>query len=150
MNAINRYSIRRRWLRFMYVYTFVVAGLMGLAEIINPVGMQSALGMPTQDPMVFGLAASMFLALGAVAILGLRAPLKYCPILLVELLYKLVWLCGVVLPLALRGQFPASSMVQVVIFITFIVGNLIAIPFRYMFGRDAAPSAAGVDVVDYH
>jgi hypothetical protein len=134
----------------MYVYTIVIAGLMGLAEIVAPARMQSALGMPEQDPTVFGLAASMFLAFGLVAILGLRAPLKYCPILLAELLYKLVWLCGVVLPLALRGQFPTSAAVQVVIFVTFIIGNLIAIPFRYLFGRDAGPSGPTVDAVDYH
>jgi len=150
MTAVNRYSIRWRWLRFMYVYTIVVAGLIGLAEVVAPVGMQSVLGMQEQDPVVFGLAASVLLAMGLVATLGLRAPLKYCPILLVELMYKVVWLCGVVLPLALRGQFPASGVVQVVIFVTFIVGDAIAIPFRYMFGRDAAPSGAGVDFVDYH
>jgi len=150
MAAVSRHTIRWRWLRFMYAYTVVVAGLIGLAEIVAPAGVQSVLGMPEQDPVVFGLAASMFLAFGLVAALGLRAPLKYCPILLVELLYKLVWLSGVVLPLALRGQFPASSVVQVVIFITFVVGYLIAIPFRYLLARDVAPAAALVDVVDYH
>jgi len=150
MTATSRYTIRWRWLRFMYVYTIVIAGLMGLAEIVAPARMQSALGMPEQDPAVFGLAASMFLAFGLVAILGLKAPLKYCPILVAELLYKLVWLCGVVLPLALQGQFPASAAVQVVIFVTFIIGNLIAIPFRYMFGRDAALSGPAVGVVDCH
>ncbi len=150
MTADSQYKVRWRWLRFMYIYTIVVAGLIGLAEIVAPVRVQSALGMPEQDPAVFGLAASMFLAIGLVAILGLRAPLKYCPILLFELLYKLAWLCGVVLPLALRGQFPVAAAVQVVIFATFIIGNLVAVPFRYVFGRDVAPSGAGVEVVDYH
>jgi hypothetical protein len=41
-------------------------------------------------------------------------------------------------------------VVQVVIFFTFIVGELIAIPFRYVFGRDSAPPDARVEVVDRH
>jgi hypothetical protein len=106
--------------------------------------------MPEQDPFVFGLTGSFFLALGLAAILGVRAPLKYCPILLVELLYKLIWLVAVVLPPALRYDFPFSTCVQTVIFVTFIVGDLIAIPFRYVFGRDISIGAASVEVVDYH
>lgn len=132
-----KYPIRWRWLKFMYLYTAVVAGAIGLAEILAPVRVQSMFDMPAQDPMVFGLGGSVFLALGLVAILGIRAPLKYCPVLLVELAYKLIWLCGVVVPIALRGEFPVSSMVQVVIFGTFVVGDLIAIPFRYVFSADA-------------
>ena len=136
MADLNNYKIRWRWLKFMYIYTAIIAGGIGLAQLIAHFQMQSTLGMAQQDPLVFGLGASVFLALGLVAILGIRAPLKYSPILLVELVYKLLWLCGVVAPLALRGEFPKSSMVQVAIFCTFVVGNLIAIPFRYIFGRD--------------
>lgn len=136
MADLGQYRIRWRWLRFMYIYTIVIAGGMGLSQLLVPARMQSMLGMPEQDPLVFGLGASVFLAMGLVAILGIRTPLKYCPILLVELVYKLLWLCGVVVPLALRGEFPGSAIVQVVVFCTFVVGDLIAIPFRYVFGRD--------------
>lgn len=136
MADLGQYGIRWRWLKFMYIYTTIIAGGMGLAQVLAPSRMQSTLGMPPQDPLVFGFGASVFLALGLIAILGVRAPLKYCPILLVELAYKLLWLCGVVIPLALRGEFPNSSIVQVAIFCTFVVGDLIAIPFRYLFSRD--------------
>jgi hypothetical protein len=120
----------------MYVYTAIVAGGFGLASILAPGRMELIFDMIPQDPVVFGLNGSIFLAFGLVAILGVRAPLKYCPVLLVELVYKLIWLCGVVVPLALRGEFPASSAVQVVIFVTFVAGDLLAIPFRYVFGSD--------------
>ena len=126
----SQYVIRWRWLRFMYVYTSVVAGLYGLGVILAPARVQSVFGMPAQDPVVFGLAGSILLAFGLVSILGVRAPLKYCSVLLLELAYKLIWFCGVVLPLALRGEFPPSAVVQVVRFATFVVGDLVAIPFR--------------------
>lgn len=136
----SQYVIRWRLLRFMYVYTAIVAGSVGLATILAPAWVQLIFGMPAQDPVVFGLNGSIFLALGLIAILGVRAPLKYCPVLLLELVYKLIWLCGIVVPFALRGEFPASSVAQVVIFVTFVVGDLIAIPFRYMFGGDIGPA----------
>jgi hypothetical protein len=143
MQNPSQYVIRWRWLRFMYVYTAIVAGAFGLAVLLAPRAVQSAFGMPAQDPVVFGLSGSVYLAFGLVAILGVRAPLKYCPVLLMELGYKLIWLCGVVLPLGLRGEFPASSTVQVVIFVTFVVGDSVAIPFRYVFGGDVGPAAGG-------
>jgi len=136
MQIVSQYVIRWHWLRFMYVYTAIVAGSFGLGAILAPSGVQSILDMTAQDPVVFGLNGSIFLTFGLVSILGVRAPLKYCSLLLVELVYKLIWLCGVVVPLALRGEFPASSIVQVLVFATFVLGDLVAIPFRYMFGGD--------------
>jgi hypothetical protein len=136
MHMLNKNVIRWRWLRFMYVYTAIVAGGFGLVVILAPAWMELTFDMIAQDPVVFGLNGSIFLAFGLVAILGVRAPLKYCPLLLVELVYKLIWLCGIVVPLALRDEFPTSSVVQVVIFVTFVAGDLVAIPFRYMFAGE--------------
>jgi hypothetical protein len=130
------YTIRWRWLRFMYIYTTVVAGAYGLGVIFAPGTVRSIFDMPPQDPVVFGLNGSMFLAFALVSVLGFRAPLKFCPILLAELAYKTIWFCGVAAPLAVRGRFPSSSIAQVVIFATFIGGDFVAIPFRYVFGGD--------------
>jgi hypothetical protein len=139
----REYAIRWRWLRAMYIYTAVVAGGMGLAMVLVPSRVQSMTGMPVQDPVVFGLNGSLFLAFGLVAIAGLRAPLKYCPLLLMELVYKTIWFLGVVVPLLLRGEFPRSAAMQAVIFVTFIVGDLVAIPFRYLFAGDIESGGPG-------
>jgi hypothetical protein len=53
-----------------------------------------------------------------------------------QLVYKPVWLLAVVLPHALRGEFPSYAVVISMIFLTYIIGNLIAIPFRYVFGTN--------------
>jgi hypothetical protein len=141
----SQYRIRWRWLRAMYVYTVIVAGGFGLGMLLAPMRIQSILGMPAQDPMTFGLNGSVFLAFGLAAIAGIRAPLKYCPVLLMELAYKLIWLLAVVVPLVLRGKFPTSAVVQVVIFVTFVVGDLVAIPFRYVFAHDTELPRVGGD-----
>ena len=84
----NNVSIRWGWLRAMYVYTLVVSGSVGLGMILLPGTVQSVFRYPPQDPVMFGLCGSLFLALGLVSILGLRSPLKFVPVLLLELVYK--------------------------------------------------------------
>jgi hypothetical protein len=49
--------------------------------------------------------------------------------------YKRVWFAGVALHLAVKGQFPAHGHVFAAIFLSFIIGDLIAIPFGYTFGK---------------
>lgn len=140
-----QYAVRWHWLKAMYILTVIVSGGFGLAMLVAPARIQSALEMPSQDPVTFGLNGSLFLAFGLAAIGGIRLPLKYCPILLVELAYKLIWLLAVVVPLAAQGKFPASAVVQVAVILAFVVGNLVAIPFRYMFGHEIVLSEVDDD-----
>jgi len=135
MNMEGNASIRWGWLRAMYLYTLVVSGGVGLGMVLIPATIQSVLRFPPQDGVVFGLGGSLFLALGLISILGLRSPLKFVPILLLELVYKPVWLIAVALPLFLKGQFPFYVVFISVTFLTFIIGNLIAIPFSYLFSK---------------
>lgn len=131
----NQASVRWGWLRAMYFYTLVMSGGFGLGIILLPGTIQSVFRFPPQDPVMLGLCGSLFLALGLVSILGLRSPLKFVPVLLLELVYKPIWLVAVALPLFLKGEFPFYVVFNSVIFLTFIVGDLIAIPFAYLFSR---------------
>jgi len=126
-------SIRRGWLKVMYLYTLVVSGGMGLGMILFPDTIQSILRFPPQDPVMLGACGSIFLALGLISLMGLRSPLKFAPVLLLELVYKPIWLVAVALPLFLEGRFPFYVVTMSAVFITFIVGDLIAIPFSHLF-----------------
>jgi hypothetical protein len=42
---------------------------------------------------------------------------------------------GVALPLVTKGQFPAYGYIFAAIFLSFILGDLIAIPFGYLLGK---------------
>jgi len=126
-------SIRRGWLKVMYMYTLVVSGGMGLGMILFPDTIQSILRFPPQDPVMLGACGSIFLALGLISLMGLRSPLKFAPVLLLELVYKPIWLVAVALPLFLEGRFPFYVVTMSAVFITFIVGDLIAIPFSHLF-----------------
>jgi hypothetical protein len=131
----NPASVRWGWLKAMYVCTVVVSGSVGIGMILFPNTFQSVFRLPPQDPVMLGLGGSLFLALGLVSILGLRSPLKFAPVLLLELVYKPVWLLALVLPLFLKGQFPFYVVFISVTFVAFIVGDLIAVPFSYLFTK---------------
>jgi hypothetical protein len=74
----------------MYGYTIFGADVFGLGMIVIPDKIISWFGYRTQDPIIFGIAGSVYLAFGILSILGLRSPLKYTPVLLLQLLYKTI------------------------------------------------------------
>jgi hypothetical protein len=132
----NDLKIRWGWLKFMYIYTIVGAGGLGLGIIVIPSVMRTVFGWPDQDPIFFGVTGSVYLSFALVSILGLRSPLKFSPVLLLQLGYKVLWFIGVLIPILIAGKFPPHAILLIVIFATYIVGNLIAIPFSYIFGKE--------------
>ena len=128
-------NIRWGWLKFMYWYTIVGAGGFGLGIIIIPDTMKSVFGWPDQDPIVYGITGSVYVAFGILSVFGLRSPLKFVPILLLQLCYKSIWFIGVILPMIVSGTFPTYGIFSVIIFATYIIGDLIAIPFSYLFAK---------------
>lgn len=132
--------VRWGWLKGMYIYTIIGAGGMGLGIIIRPEVMRSLFSWPIQDPIVFGVLGSVYLSFALLSILGLRSPLKFSPILLLQLSYKVVLFIGVILPILFASKFPPYALVYVVVDSTYIIGDLIAIPFSYLFGKEKALS----------
>jgi hypothetical protein len=128
-------SVRWGWLKAMYIYTLFGAGGFGLGMLFFPVTIQSVLRFPPQDPVVRGLYGSFLLASGLLAIPALLSPLKFAPLLLIQLVYKPIWLAAVVIPLFLRGQFPFYVVFISAVFLSYIIGDLIAIPFGYLFSK---------------
>jgi len=60
----------------------------------------SLLRFPAQYPAVFNLYGSVLLASGLMAIPAFRPPLKFVPLLFIQLLYKPIWLAVVAIPLS--------------------------------------------------
>jgi hypothetical protein len=127
--------IRLGWLQFMYIYTIIAAGGMGLGIILFPEFVKSVSGWPMEEPISIGIWGSVYLAFGILSIFGLRSPLKFTPILFLQLCYKSILFVAVFLPLWIKGQFPNYGIITAVVFATFIVGDLIAIPFSYIFAN---------------
>ncbi len=129
-------NIRWSWLKFMYLYTIVGAGGFGLGILIVPDVMRSIFGWPHSDQIIaFGVTGSVYFSFALLSILGIRSPLKFAPLLLLQLTYKVVWFVGVIIPLLLVGKFPTYALLFTAIYVTYIIGDLIAIPFSYFFAK---------------
>lgn len=130
-------KIRWAWLKFMYITTVIVAGGFGLGMLFAPGVFR--FDKPC-DPLTSGVVGSVFLAFALLSILGIRSPLKFVPVLLLQLTYKAIWVIGSVLPLLITGDnLSSAALINVGVFIFTIIGDLIAIPFSYIFGRDSLP-----------
>ena len=77
----------------------------------------------------------MTLAFAIASVFGLRAPLEFSPALLIELAYKVIWFIAIFIPVSIVGQLPSCAIRTAIIFAAFVVGDLIAIPFRYLFAK---------------
>jgi hypothetical protein len=83
-------TFRLYLMRLLYLLNFVMLGLQVWPVLITHAG--------AWDP-VKGVAFSFWAALSALSGLGLRYPLKMVPLLLLQLLYKSIWVIAVALPL---------------------------------------------------
>ena len=130
-------KIRWGWIKGMYIYTIIGAGSFGLGMIVAPELIKATFTWPVNEPIAFGIIGSVYLTFGLVSLLGLRSPLKFVPVLLMQLCYKSIWFIGVVLPLLITEHFPSYAIPTVIIFSTYIIGDLIAIPFSYIFAKES-------------
>ncbi len=133
-------KVRTGWLRFMYLYTALGAGLLGVALLVAPGLTGSITGLPVRDPFVIGIVASAYVAFGVLAVMGLMAPIRFLPVLLFQFAYKSIWLLAVFLPAVLKGVVPGHAVLLAAIFASYVAGDIIAIPFGYVLGRTAGTS----------
>jgi hypothetical protein len=112
-------TLRLYVMRFVYLLNFVLLGLDVWPALFRHPG--------AWDP-VKGVAFSFWAALSLLSGLGLRYPLKMVPLLLLQLLYKTLWLVAVALPMwsAVRSIDLTRAMV------IGVVVDLLGIPWSYV------------------
>ena len=120
----------------MVICTAAIAGLTGLGIIIIPDTIVSSSRLAFQDSINCGIVGSVYLTFGLISIFGLIAPFKAAPILILQLTYKTIWFIGIIVPLILKGKLPPYAILNIIVYTAFIVGDLIAIPFKYLFTRN--------------
>jgi hypothetical protein len=107
---------------------YVVMGV-GLAVVKWPVLL---------DHDTWGLAEGtkecLLIAMSVLALLGIRYPLRMLPILLFEVLWKLLWLGVVALPLWSDHRLEGATRAQAstVLWVVLVIG---VIPWRYVFAQ---------------
>jgi len=140
--------VRLAWLKGMYLYNVVATGGAGLLFLGFPGTVQSMFKFPPQEPAVFAIYGSVLLAFALVCLAALRAPVRFSAVLLMQVAYKVIWVAAVALPLFVRGRFPFYAVGMAGIYATYIIGDLIAIPFGLLFPARkvrGTETAAGFD-----
>jgi len=117
-------------LKIMYILTIVLAGGIGLMMLISPSFAMALFSQPAQDLYLYGIAAAVWTAFGLLAILGLRDPIRYMPILLFQFIYKLIWLFAVFIPNVVVDGVRFDTITVLLVFLLFIVGDFLTLPFK--------------------
>lgn len=119
-------------LRVMYIANIFVAGGLGLAFIISPSAIASLFGATAEVSMwAAGYAYSFMVAIAIFALLGLRSPLKFSTILLVQAATKIIWIFAIFLPALVSGSTPSWTIMLLVLFALWATGDLAVTPWRH-------------------
>ena len=131
---------KKKLLVFMYWYTALGAGFCGLVLLLIPGLTQDFIRtltpFPEQDPFFFGYMGSAYLAFGILAAMGISRPMRFVPVLMLQLVYKSIWLCAVIIPNAVRGEHPLYAIILAITFATYVIGDLLAIPFGELMAKE--------------
>src|SRR5580700_11218604 len=112
-------TLRLYVMRFVYLLNFVLLGLDVWPALFRHPG--------AWDP-VKGVAFSFWAALSLLSGLGLRYPLQMLPLLLLQLVYKALWLAAVALPMW-------SAVLSTVLTRAMVIGvivDVLGIPWSYV------------------
>jgi len=123
-------------LRFTYAVNIMGAGAIGLALLVAPSAMYSFLGAEVVDSMwAAGYAYSYMFCLGVFCVLGLRSPLKFSAVLLLQASVKILWILAIVVPTLMAGPLHSYAVRFCGLFVLTIAGDLIAVPWRHFLAK---------------
>ncbi len=88
----------------------------------------------TWDPMA-AMAWSIWASYSVLSIIGIINPLKMLPIVMLEILYKMIWLIVVAYPLWSSNRLIASPAENMTNAFLWVVLPIVVMPWRYVFRR---------------
>jgi len=135
MSAQQFSDFKMKGMKFQYRLTSVVATGLGIAILLFPELTLKLFMMKPQDQIVYGISGSVYLAFGILSMFGLKDPVAWLPILILQFLYKIIWFLLVVGRSLLLGQLDLLSSVWLITgYAVFVAGDIWAIPFGYFTG----------------
>jgi hypothetical protein len=113
-------------LRLLFILMLVFLGKDSWTHIFTVKG--------TWDPMA-AVAWSIWASYSVLSIIGIINPLKMLPIVMLEILYKLIWLGLVAYPLWSSNQLIGSAAENMTYAFLWVVLPILVMPWRYVFRR---------------
>jgi len=114
--------IRLYLMRFFYLFNAVVIGAGAWPELLR-----------SRAPwdLIHSIAFSIYSAWSLLMFLGMLLPVRMLPLLLLQLLYKLLWIVAVGLPMWSAGHLDQVSGIMK-FFALIVVADIAVIPWRYV------------------
>lgn len=119
-------------LRLLYCLIFVFVGKDSWTFILTNIESASPMEAVTW---------SVWASFSVMALLGIFKPLKMLPIIMLEILYKLIWLAAVALPLWQSNRLAGSSAEGLTYIFLFVLLPLVAVPWGYVFRTYILPNS---------
>jgi hypothetical protein len=126
MNAVSPAHAVPTW-RLHLLRTMYALVIVGLATVVWP----QFFGRTQPRPLAAGVKSCMMVSFSLLSVLGLRYPLQMLPILLWELLWKIVWFGAIAAPLWLSGRMDEGT-VATAVECSVVVLIALAIPWGYV------------------
>ncbi len=111
-------------MRALYGLMFFVLGYEVLSHII---------AHPTPWSEEEAMAWSVWGAFALIALLGMLKPIEMIPILLLEIIYKSIWLTLAALPQIQAGTFVGSGLEETTFAFALIIVPILAMPWGYVY-----------------
>ena len=106
-------------LKFVYAANILVAGWIGISSLFFPKNaVQSVFSGAYEVHPSVQLVGALWLSIALCSLLGLFRPLVFTPVLVIQLIYKSLWLLIVALPAVVQGQnFPKPMAIFFLIWV---------------------------------
>ena len=123
-------------MRFVFGANVVVAGFVGYVSLFKPALAPVVVfqGMANSDAAL-AVTGSFWLAIAILSVVGIFFPIQMSAVLLVQLLYKGMWLLFFALPAYLNGRSQSVPAGIALFFTVWVVVLPIVIPFSVLFTR---------------
>ena len=131
----DKVSFHPNWLRVMFALNIFLTGGLAIFLIIAPDTAAIVFSSPAQEPLLSGYASSYMLGIAILSIAGFRSPLKFSPLLFLQAIVKIIWFIGILIPAMAAGHLSTFAIELAAMFIPYIIGDLIVIPYKYIFKK---------------
>jgi len=121
-------------MRSAYLFNTVVIGFGAWSELTNQ--RRLIIGGKPWD-LIYGIAFSLYAAYALLMLLGVRFPVRMLPLLLLQIIYKTIWLIAVGYLLWSAGRLNPTAIESIKFFASIVVLDLIVIPWPYVFEKYA-------------
>lgn len=121
-------------LRLMYIANVLVAGWIGISSLFLPKTAVSTVftnAYPYSD--YIRLIGALWLSIAVLSVLGIWKPITFSPVLVLQLIYKSMWLLVVALPAILKHESYPKAMAA--FFLVWVLLLPFIIPWKALFSH---------------